>query len=81
MDLGPLEGIRAIGAVGVRRSVIDVAPAIAVKGTGRTEEDSYDADEKQPERGLEEEDDEQAESPEGNGGEASAEQAKVNLFA
>ena len=81
MDLGPVEGIRAIGAVGVRRSVIGVAPAIAVEDTGRMEEDSYGSDEKQPERGLEEEDDELAESPEGNGDAASAEQAKVNLFA
>ena len=84
MDLRPVEGVRAIGPVGVKRSASDVAPAFAVDGSGRLEEDFYGASASRQDRGLEEEDAELTEDTEDEA-EAVAIPTdltkKVNLFA
>lgn len=54
MELRPVEGIRAVGPVDVRRAANDVAPAVGVEAAGQMEEDSYDASAKRQDRGLEE---------------------------
>lgn len=54
MELRPVEAIRAVGPVGVRRLAGEVAPAIAVECTGRMEDDRG-AGAKRQDRGLEDE--------------------------
>lgn len=56
MNLRPVEGIRAVGPVGVKRSANDVSPAFAVEAAGLLEEDSYAGSAQRQSRGLEEED-------------------------
>jgi hypothetical protein len=56
MELRPVEGIRAVGPVDVRRAASDVTPALGVEAEGRMEDDSYGGSAKRQGRGLEEED-------------------------
>jgi hypothetical protein len=56
MELRPIDRIRAMGPVGVKRSASDVPPPVEVEGAGRMEGDSYGGSAKQQDRGLEEED-------------------------
>jgi hypothetical protein len=54
MDLRPVDAVAAVRPVNVKRTTEDVAPPFALNRPGRMEEDSYDANTGQPNRGLEE---------------------------
>lgn len=54
MILRPVEGIRAVGPVEVKRSASDVSPAFAVEAAGLLEQDSYGGGSQGQSRGLEE---------------------------
>jgi hypothetical protein len=56
MELRPIEAIRAVGSLGMKRWAGDVAPAFEVEAAGRMEEDSYSDGAKRQDRGMEEED-------------------------
>jgi hypothetical protein len=83
MQLGPVEAIRAVASTGVNRTASDVTPAFAVESSERMQDDSYGADAKRQDRGMEEdtvesgEDAEQAEEA----GVDTDELQQVNLFA
>jgi hypothetical protein len=84
MEIRLVEGIQAVAPVGMRRFAADVAPAIAVEGSGRMEDDAYGEGAKQQDRGMEEEDaaelpEECEESP--DVAKVQDEEKQVNLFA
>jgi hypothetical protein len=57
MDLRPVEAVAAVRPVNVKRTIEDVAPTFAIDRPGRMEEDSYNSDTGQQNRGLEDEED------------------------
>ena len=84
MDLRAVEGVRLVGVTNIRPIASDVMPAADVEGAGRMEEDSYGGNNKEQERGLEEDVDEVNEEEQtGEGSEISQEAGRkqVNLFA
>jgi len=83
MEFGPVERVRAVGPMEVRRIPVDVMPASGVEGAERMEEDTYREGSEGQDRGLEPEppliEEECAEVPE-QAPEA-GEEKQVNLFA
>lgn len=60
MGLSPIAGIREVGTVNSTRADREVTPPFALDRSGRTEDDAYNEHKEDAERGLEEEDAEQA---------------------
>jgi hypothetical protein len=82
MDFRPVEAIGAIRPVSLKRPAENVEPPFAIDGAGRMDEDSYGAESKQPNRGLEEADvDELKEGDVPDESAAEQSQKKVNVMA
>ena len=56
MEVGGIEGVRAIDGLGVTRRAGDVSPAFAVERAERMDEDSYGGNARRQDRGMEEDD-------------------------
>ncbi|MBS1806131.1 MAG: hypothetical protein JST28_22540 [Acidobacteria bacterium] len=70
MDIGPVERIGPVNRTGLKVGPNDVTPALGVEGSARMEDDSYQASNRNQNRGMEEdeeasEDDVQEESASG----------------
>ncbi len=84
MELGPIPGIRGLGAASTPRIEREVQPPFALDPSSRMEDDAYNGGGQGAQRGLEEEDSEPAEET-ADATEASSASVepdtKVNFFA
>ncbi|HMG85411.1 MAG TPA: hypothetical protein VK574_06685 [Terracidiphilus sp.] len=87
MEIGPIREVRAIGAASTPKAESEIQPPFAFYPAARMEDDAYDGKDHPPERGLEEEDPEEAEEPQGSDDQSAAlsnqsdSKTNVNFFA
>lgn len=61
MEISPIREIRAVGAANTPKAESEIQPPFAFDPVGRMEDDAYSMNDHAPERGLEEEELEEAE--------------------